>query len=80
MYTAALLIIVSCNISISPPKNRGSANTGSNRLCRRITAITAGPLPRKIGPESTQCPDLGIGAALLPIWGELIVIFTNTAR
>ncbi|KAJ5499186.1 hypothetical protein N7453_008237 [Penicillium expansum] len=52
------------------PGIHGSANTGSNRLSGRITAIVDGPLPRKIGPESTQCQALGIGAALSP-WGRI---------
>lgn len=47
------------NASISPPEFvviRGSANTGPNVLTGRITAIVAGPLPRKIGPEAHQMP------------------------
>ncbi|KAJ5399665.1 hypothetical protein N7465_010154 [Penicillium sp. CMV-2018d] len=48
---------------------RGSANTGPNRLSERITAIIDSPLPRKVGPESTQCQALGIGSALgMLIW------------
>ncbi|KUM61111.1 hypothetical protein ACN42_g6000 [Penicillium freii] len=68
--TSILVTSVPHHSLLIASKIRGSANTGLKRLSERIAAIIDSPLPRKIGPESTQCQALGIGSALgMLIWG-----------